>query len=60
MSAIVLGILPPGLALVMYVTNPAYIGRLTQDSIGMVLLVSAAVMMLIGFAWMRKIINIEI
>jgi tight adherence protein B len=60
MSAIVLGILPPGLALVMYVTNPGYIGRLTQDSIGMILLCSAVVMMLIGFAWMRKIINIEI
>jgi tight adherence protein B len=60
MSAIVLGILPPGLALVMYIMNPTYIGRLTQDSIGMILLVSGAVMMLIGFAWMRKIINIEI
>jgi tight adherence protein B len=60
MSAIVLGILPPGLALVMYVMNPTYIGRLTQDSIGMILLVSGVVMMLIGFAWMRKIINIEI
>ncbi len=60
MSAIVLGILPPGLGLVMYVMNPDYIGRLTQDSIGMILLVSAVVMMLVGFAWMRKIINIEI
>jgi tight adherence protein B len=60
MSAIVLGILPPGLALVMYVMNPTYIGRLTQDSIGMILLCSGVVMMLIGFAWMRKIINIEI
>ena len=60
MSAIVLGCLPPGLALVMYVMNPTYIGRLFQDSIGIAMLVGAVLMMLIGFAWMKKVITIEI
>jgi tight adherence protein B len=60
MSAYVLGCLPPGLAGVMWVMNPEYIGRLTHDSLGMILLGVAGVSMLIGFAWMRKIITIEI
>jgi tight adherence protein B len=60
MSAIVLGLLPPGLAGVMWVMNPEYIGRLTRDGSGITLLVVAGISMLIGFAWMKKIINIEI
>lgn len=60
MSAIVLGLLPPGLAGVMWVMNPDYIGRLTRDGAGIMLLVVAGISMLIGFAWMKKIINIEI
>jgi tight adherence protein B len=60
MSAIVLGCLPPGLAGVMWVMNPEYIGRLTNDTIGLILLAVAGVAMLIGFAWMKKIITIEI
>lgn len=60
MSAIVLGCLPPGLAVVMYVMNPEYIGRLFNDGIGIGMLVAACVSMLIGFAWMKKVITIEI
>ena len=60
MSAIILGLLPPGLGVAMWVMNPEYIGRLTQDTIGMILLVVAGLSMLIGFAWMKKIINIKI
>ena len=60
MSAIVLGLLPPGLAGVMWVMNPQYIGRLTEDSFGLILLAVSVVSMGIGFAWMKKIITIEI
>jgi tight adherence protein B len=59
-SAIVLGFLPPGLAMVMFVMNPDYIGRLFDDMTGMAMLGVAVVAMLIGFAWMKKIIDIEI
>lgn len=59
-SAIVLGILPIGLALAMYVLNPEYISRLFNTGLGNFLLGLAVVSMGIGFAWMKKIINIEI
>ncbi len=60
MSAIVLGLLPPGLGLVMFVMNPDYTGVLFTDTLGIILLVVAGIAMLVGFLWMRKIINIEI
>jgi tight adherence protein B len=59
-SAIVLGLLPVGLGLVMYVINPDYVGTLIETTVGNVMLVLAAIAMLIGFFWMKKIIDIEI
>jgi tight adherence protein B len=59
-SAIVLGILPIGLGFAMYVLNPEYIGRLFETGVGNVLLIVAAISMLAGFYWMKKIIDIEI
>ena len=60
MSAIVLGCLPPGLGLVMYVMNPLYIGRLISDPTGNIMLAAATLAMVAGFAWMKKLIEIEI
>jgi tight adherence protein B len=60
MSAYILGCLPPGIAAVICVTNKDYIMRLTQDGIGITLIIVAVVSMLIGFLWMNKIIKIEI
>jgi tight adherence protein B len=60
MSAIVLGVLPPGLALVMWVVNPTYIGQLFNTTIGNIMLGFAVVLALFGFWWMKKIIEIEI
>lgn len=59
-SALVLGILPLGLAGAMYFINPGYISQLWQKPMGIVMLIAAAVMMVAGFAWMKKIIEIEI
>jgi tight adherence protein B len=59
-SAFVLGILPVGLGLVMFVLNPEYMSSLFETTLGNVLLGIAIVSMLIGFAWMRQIIKIEI
>ena len=59
-SAIVLGILPPAIGAVMYVVNPEYMGVLFHDGLGKGLLIGAIVMALIGFAWMKKTITIEI
>jgi tight adherence protein B len=59
-SALVLGILPVGLGLVMFALNPEYMGSLFDTTLGNILLGVAIVSMLIGFAWMRQIIKIEI
>lgn len=59
-SAIVLGFLPVGLGVVLYVMNPAYMGALFTESLGKVMLVAGTVSAIVGFAWMKKCINIEV
>jgi tight adherence protein B len=59
-SAIVLACLPVGLGVLMYLINPAYMSKLFTDTLGNVMLGLAIVGMLVGFLWMRSIINIEI
>ena len=59
-SAIVLGLLPVGLGAVMYVVNPDYMSLLFSETQGKVMLGSAIVAALIGFAWMKKTITITI
>jgi tight adherence protein B len=60
MSAIVLGLLPVLLGLAMYVMNPEYMSKLFTDTLGNILLGGSVVAMLVGFVWMKKIIDIEI
>lgn len=60
MSAIVLGLLPPGLGVIMWAINPDYMSKLFEPGLGYILLGLALVSMLIGFAWMKKIITIEV
>lgn len=59
-SAIVLGALPVGLALIMYVINPEYTGLLFSNSLGRIMLGVGVTAALIGFVWMKKIIDIRI
>jgi tight adherence protein B len=60
MSAIIIGILPPGLAAILTVMNPEYISVLFQPGLGYILVAASLVMMGIGFAWMKKCITIEV
>ena len=46
--------------MVMYVVNPSYMGVLFSESLGKAFLVAGIVMALVGFAWMKKTIKIEI
>jgi tight adherence protein B len=59
-SAIVLACLPFGLGVLMYLLNPAYMSKLFTDTLGNIMLGLALLGMLVGFLWMRSIINIEI
>jgi tight adherence protein B len=59
-SAIVLGILPVGMGAVLFVINPEYMRVLFDDTLGQIMFGVACVSALLGFAWMKKIINIDI
>jgi tight adherence protein B len=59
-SAIILGLLPVGLGAFMWMSNPVYMKPLGATTMGHVLLAVALISLLIGFAWMKKIINIKI
>jgi tight adherence protein B len=59
-SAFVIGGLPVGLGMTMYVINPEYMSPLFSTTMGQVMLGVATVAALIGFAWMKKCITIKI
>ncbi|MGN6693224.1 MAG: type II secretion system F family protein, partial [Aquihabitans sp.] len=59
-SAIILGLLPVGLGAFMWMSNPTYMRPLGATTMGHVLLGIALLSLLIGFAWMKKIIDIKI
>ncbi|MGH2756905.1 MAG: type II secretion system F family protein, partial [Actinomycetota bacterium] len=60
LSAIILGSLPFLLLGFISIVNGEYLEPLFTEMMGIVMLVGSGVMMLIGFAWMRKIIRIEV
>jgi tight adherence protein B len=59
-SAIILFALPVVLGLLLYRMNPEYIGLLFTDPIGHMMLMTGAVLMIIGAFITRRIINIEV
>ena len=59
-SALVLGLMPIGLGASLYVMNRPYISLLFTEFVGQAMLAVSTVMALVGFAWMNKIIKIEI
>ncbi len=59
-SAIVLGILPIGLGFAMWAINPDYISTLFTETVGNFMLGGSIVLAGLGFAWMKKIVDIEI
>jgi tight adherence protein B len=60
MSAWVLGIFPPAFAVVLYVIQPAYMSVLFENSLGVMAVVVSAVMAVVGFVWLRRIMAIEV
>lgn len=60
MSAIILGLMPIGLGGAMYTMNPSYMGALFSNTLGKSIFGAGIVSALIGFAWMKKCITIEV
>ncbi|MCC6497572.1 MAG: type II secretion system F family protein [Propionibacteriaceae bacterium] len=59
LSAIILMLLPFGVALVLFFLNPSYIMKLFTDPLGWIMLGAGVVMLTIGGFWMTKVINLK-
>jgi tight adherence protein B len=60
LSAWVLALMPFAIGAYMFVTNPEYIGLLFSSKVGIVMLIGAAVLLVSGVLWMRKIVDIDV
>ncbi len=60
LSAIVISIMPVGVALILSILNPEYISLLIEETIGLVLIGVAVIMQIIGFIITWKIVDIDI
>ncbi len=60
LSGLILFLLPFVMALLISMANPDYMNKLFDDPIGPVLLGVAAIQMLLGGLWMRKIVNLRV
>lgn len=60
MSSIIIGALPIVISLIMMIMNPSYIQTLVDTEIGRMLLITAVVMEVIGFAVMTKITDVKL
>ena len=60
LSAWVLALLPVGIATYLFIANPDYIGLLVTTRMGIIMLVGAIVLLGVGVAWMRKIVDIDV
>jgi tight adherence protein B len=58
-SAWIIGSLPPGVMLVVYLATPDYMTLLWTEKIGNVMLIASALWMLTGVLVMRKMINFD-
>ena len=59
-SGIIMGLLPVGLGLFMFTASPEYIKDLFGSVTGWSMVIGSAVMAAVGFAWIQKIIKIEV
>jgi tight adherence protein B len=59
-SGVIMGLLPLGLGLFMFTAAPDYIHALFASAMGWAMVVGSALMGLAGFAWIQKIIKIEV
>lgn len=59
LSAVILFILPIGLAGVMNLLNPTYLSTLTTQPLGWVMCVVGAVLMVVGGLWMRVLVQVK-
>jgi tight adherence protein B len=60
LSGIVLSLVPPILAFVIYSLEPDFVRTLFDETIGIVAIIGAVVLNVVGWLWIRKIVDIEV
>ena len=60
MSAIVLSIFPPGFALMLFVLQPGYMNLLFEETIGIICVIGGAILSVVGWFWLARIVKIEV
>lgn len=59
LSAVILVLLPIGMALFISVTNPTYIAELTGSFAGRLMIGAGVFLMIVGGLWMRRVVDVE-
>ncbi|MFL6064279.1 MAG: type II secretion system F family protein [Friedmanniella sp.] len=59
LSAIVLMLLPFGIAGFLMMSNPAYMAKFTQSLAGYAMIVAAVVLLVVGGLWLRKTVQVK-
>jgi tight adherence protein B len=60
LSAIVLSLIAPLLALAIWAIQPSYLKPLTHDFFGIMGLIVAGTLSVVGWFWLQKIVDIEV
>lgn len=60
LSAVIFMVLPIGVAGILFFMNPPYIETLFENPVGIGMLVMAAVGQLVGYVFIRRIVNVEL
>lgn len=59
LSAVILGVLPFAVFMMVSLVNPGYIGKFGESPLGVAMLVASALMLVIGLFWLRALIRIR-
>jgi len=60
LSAVILSLMPPIIGVMMWVLQPTYIDGLFHNGLGIAAVIGAGVMTVVGWFWLRKIVDIEV
>src|SRR5262249_38437278 len=60
LSALILGLLPPIAGVLLFLAAPDYMRTLFNHGIGIAALIAGGVLAVIGWFWLRRIVNIEV
>lgn len=60
LSAWILGLLPVAFALYLSVARPEYLTPLVSDALGLIILITGAVLLAVGAFWLSRVVKVEV